>query len=83
MERHGEVKYFCEYPGCGKGFSVKHDVKIHQRRAHKDMISDVPLVNNPPFVEVPPPSLTSQTISLNLPPPTMLYPYPTHPGMGT
>lgn len=37
MERHGEIQYFCDYPGCGKGFTVKHDVRIHARRAHKDL----------------------------------------------
>lgn len=36
MERHGEKRYFCDYEGCGKGFAVKHDVKIHKRRAHCD-----------------------------------------------
>lgn len=36
MERHGEKKFFCDYEGCGKSFAVKHDVKIHKRRAHCD-----------------------------------------------
>ncbi|XP_063701663.1 endothelial zinc finger protein induced by tumor necrosis factor alpha-like [Culicoides brevitarsis] len=37
MERHGDIKYYCQYPGCGKGYKVKHDIRIHARRAHKDV----------------------------------------------
>uniref|UniRef100_A0A336MN36 CSON014498 protein n=1 Tax=Culicoides sonorensis TaxID=179676 RepID=A0A336MN36_CULSO len=42
VERHGAIQYFCDYPGCGKGFTVKHDVRIHARRAHKDLFSNQP-----------------------------------------
>lgn len=82
MERHGEVKYFCDYPGCGKGFSVKHDVKIHQRRAHKDLVQDVPISNSLAFQET-----SSQMPTVVPPPPPIFHPYGSitapHQGMGS
>lgn len=39
MERHGDIKHFCDHEGCGKGFAVKHDVKIHKLRAHSTALN--------------------------------------------
>uniref|UniRef100_A0A336LRK0 CSON002112 protein n=1 Tax=Culicoides sonorensis TaxID=179676 RepID=A0A336LRK0_CULSO len=85
-ERHAEVKHFCDYPGCGKGFSVKHDVKIHQRRAHKDLIlpqqpqtginqTNSTIFNVTESIPIVMPSSTQIS-------PTVLYSYPSHQGIG-
>ena len=32
---HGEEKFYCDYEGCNKGFSVRENMYAHKRRVHR------------------------------------------------